>query len=197
MCSSIQTLTRTGASSCPRRIAWWGGLPSGPTAIQVRDLPLRGARVALAVVGGFEKFQRNYSVARWISRRSPRWSLFLSALPCTRAEMSGWSSGCGCSFLEKNRKSARNPKRQRFACVRVCRFSLAPVMGNRGGACPYAAPGQRRGSASHYRKKADRKQWRQTGALLTNVTEEKRLRKWKRVCVAAWVPIEVNLNGAS
>lgn len=178
MCSSIQTLTRTGASSCPRRIAWWGDSPSGPTAIQVRDLTLRGARVALAVVGGFEKFQRNYSVARWISRRSTRWSLFLSALPCTRAEMSGWSSGCGCSFLEKNRKAleTRNFSAS-LAYVCVCRFSLAPVMGSRGGASSYAAPGQRRGSALHYRKKADRKQWRQTGALLTNVTEEKRLRK--------------------
>lgn len=120
MCSSIQTLTRTGASSCPRRIVWWGGLPSGPTAIQVRDLTLTGARVALAVVGGFEKFQRNYSVAGWISRRSPRWSLFLSALPCTRAEMSGWSSGCGCSFLEKNRKAleTRNVSAS-HACVCV------------------------------------------------------------------------------
>lgn len=58
------------------------------------------------------------------------------------------------------------------ACVRGCRFSLAMAMGNRGGDCSYAAPGQRRGSASRYRKKAGRKQWRQTGALVTNITEQ-------------------------
>lgn len=41
MCSSIQTLTRTGASSCPLRIGWWVDSPNGRTAIQVNDLTCR------------------------------------------------------------------------------------------------------------------------------------------------------------
>lgn len=46
--SSTPTMTRTAVSFSPHRIGWWEGLPSGLTAIQVKEFTLRRGTSVIA-----------------------------------------------------------------------------------------------------------------------------------------------------